>query len=387
VSDGGRLRVLVNLTWLVPGVVGGSEESTTDALRAVLGTRPEVELQLAVLRPFLDAHPDLAAACRCEVLDLSGSSKVARVAAEQTWLARRARALRPDLVHHAGGVVPLVHPGCQTLTVHDLQPLDLPANFATRKRLYLRAMLGRSARVARAVCVPSRFTAGRLRALLGVEGSRVHVVPWSVTSPAPGPPGSAPGEDRSRPDPDQPMLLYPAITYPHKNHLVLLEAFAELRRDVPEARLVLPGGPGPCEAEVRARMARADLAGHVERPGRIERTRLEECYREATAVVVPSRYEGFGLPALEAMVRGVPVVVADAGALPEVVGTLPGAAPSPVDPDDVTGWAAAMQAVVDLDGARRREVVEAGLARAGRFSPSATADGLVAAWRHALAVP
>lgn len=386
-STGGRLRVLVNLTWLVPGVVGGSEESTTDALRAVVSTHPEVELRLAVLRPFLDAHPDLAASCRCEVLDLAGASKVARVAAEQTWLARRARALRPDLVHHAGGVVPLVHPGRQTLTIHDLQPLDLPANFAARKRLYLRAMLGRSARVARAVCVPSRFTAGRLRELLGVEGPRVHVVPWSVTPPAPGAWGSAAGQGRPGPDPDRPMVLYPAITYPHKNHLVLLDAFAELRRGIPGARLVLPGGEGSMESEVRARMARPDLSGHVERPGRVARDRLESWYAEATAVVVPSRYEGFGVPALEAMARAVPVVVADAGALPEVVGALPEAAPSPVDPDDVTGWATAMQAVVDLDGARRREVVEAGLARAGRFSPSATADGLVAAWRHALAVP
>jgi glycosyltransferase involved in cell wall biosynthesis len=102
--------------------------------------------------------------------------------------------------------------------------------------------------------------------------------------------------------------------------------------------------------------------------------------------VVPSRYEGFGLPALEAMVRGVPVVVADAGALPEVVGDRAGF-PAPVAPDDVTAWSAAMQAVVGLDASRRRKVVEAGLERAGRFSPSGTADGLVAAWRHVLSPP
>jgi alpha-1,3-rhamnosyl/mannosyltransferase len=181
-------------------------------------------------------------------------------------------------------------------------------------------------------------------------------------------------------------LLYPAITYPHKNHLVLLEAFADLRRELPDARLVLPGGPGPLESQVRTRMARHDLAGHVERPGRVPRRRLEALYADATAVVVPSRYEGFGLPALEAMVRGVPVVVAAAGALPEVVGEGAGC-PAPVAPDDVTAWSAAMQAVVGLGASDRRKVVEAGVERAGRFSPSGTADGLVAAWRHVLSPP
>jgi alpha-1,3-rhamnosyl/mannosyltransferase len=366
------MRVLVNLTWLVPGVVGGSEESTTDALRAVLAGHPDVELHLGVLRPFLDAHPDLAGACRCEVLDLDGSSKVTRVVAEQTWLARRTRELRPDVVHHAGGVLPLVHPGASTLTVHDLQPLDLPQNFGRVKRLYIRTMLGRSVRAAGAVCVPSRFTATRLADLLGVSGPRVHVVPWSA-------PRVATDITRREQDANRPVFLYPAITYPHKNHMVLLDAFAELRRGLPEARLVLPGGPGPLESEVLARIARADLEGSVQRPGRVPRASLEALYAQATAVVVPSRYEGFGLPALEAMVRGVPVVVADAGALPEVRGREDGL-PRPVGPDDVTGWAAAMQSLADLTGAAREEIARTGLARAEHFSPSATAEGLVAAW-------
>jgi alpha-1,3-rhamnosyl/mannosyltransferase len=342
-----------------------------------------VDLQLAVLRPFLTAHPDLAGSCRCEVLDLSGATKVARVLAEQSWLARRTRELRPDLVHHAGGVVPLRHPGRLSLTIHDLQPLDLPENFGRAKRTYLGAMLGRSARAAGAVCVPSRFTAGRLRTLLGVGGERVHVVPWSAPRP-PVSEANAPSEPAV--STGRPLLLYPAITYPHKNHLVLLEAFADLRRELPDARLVLPGGPGPLESQVRTRMARHDLAGHVERPGRVPRRRLEALYADATAVVVPSRYEGFGLPALEAMVRGVPVVVAAAGALPEVVGEGAGC-PAPVAPDDVTAWSAAMQAVVGLGASDRRKVVEAGVERAGRFSPSGTADGLVAAWRHVLSPP
>ena len=78
----GRLEVLVNLTWLRPGVVGGSEESTTDALRALLEHREDIEPTLAVLGGFAAAHPDLAGACRCVVLDRSGANKAARVLAE-----------------------------------------------------------------------------------------------------------------------------------------------------------------------------------------------------------------------------------------------------------------------------------------------------------------
>lgn len=374
------MRVLVNLSWLVPGVVGGSEDSTTAALTAVLDNHPEVEVHLAVLRPFLSAHPDLAERCMCEVLDLSGTSKVARVLAEQTWLARRTAELCPDVVHHAGGVVPLRHPGRTALTIHDLQPLDLPDNFTAAKRAYLRFMLGRSAAAADLVCVPSEFTASRVVDLLKVPRDSIEVVPWTVGS-------SSATIAAAPPDSRRPLFLYPAITYPHKNHLVLLDAFADLLRAIPGARLALPGGAGPGEGEVRARIARRDLAGKVDRPGRVERSVLERLYREATAVVVPSRYEGFGLPALEAMARGVPVLVADAGALPEVVAGGAGPAPAPVDPDDVTAWSEAMQAVARLDDDRRRLLVEAGLSRAAGFEPSRTADALVAAWRRVAVTP
>ncbi|MFM7063913.1 MAG: glycosyltransferase [Actinomycetes bacterium] len=157
-------RLLVNLLWLVPGRVGGSEESVTTMLRAVAdelvpGEFPEVHL--AVTPAVQAAHPDLAEQFPVEVVELDARSKVRRVLAEQTALARVARRLDAAVVHHAGGIVPLAHPGRVVLTVHDLQPLDLPGNFTTTKRTYVRTMVGRSARVAEVVCVPSEFTRGR----------------------------------------------------------------------------------------------------------------------------------------------------------------------------------------------------------------------------------
>lgn len=365
--------VLVNLTWLVPGVVGGSEESTTDALRAVLEAAPQdLRLRLAVLRPFLDAHPDLAAALPCEVLALDGSDKVRRVLAEQTWLAATTRRVGAAVVHHAGGVVPLLHPGRVVVTIHDLQPLDLAQNFSFAKRSYVRTMVGRSALAADVVCVPSEFTRGRVEQLLGVDPQAVAVVPWSVPpvdEPTAVPPSVPAG----------PFLLYPAITYAHKNHLVLLEAFAEVAASHPDVSLVLTGGEGPLESQVLERVSQLGLAHRVQRRGRVPQRELEALYRRATAVVVPSRYEGFGLPALEAMARGCPVIASRAGSLPEFV-----PAADLVDPDDVTAWATAMQAVVSLSEAEREDRVAAGRRAAAAFTPERTAEALLGAYRRAL---
>ncbi len=376
--------------WLVPGVVGGSEESVTDALRAIAACAPQdLELHLAVLRPFLAAHPDLADAFPLCVSELDGSDKVRRVLAEQTWLVAATRRLAPAVVHHAGGTVPVVHPGRVVLTIQDLQPLDMPRNFSIAKRTYLRAMLGRSARAATVVCVPSEFTRDRVVRLLRVDPATVRVVPWT---PRPAPP-AAPSWARSSEDPrtaprpvddvpDGPFLLYPAITYPHKNHLVLVEAFARLTGPAAAASLVLTGGSASVEDELRARIDELGLGGRVVRTGRVDQERLERLYAAAAGVVVPSRYEGFGLPALEAMSRGCPVVVARSGSLPEVART-----EDLVDPDDVTGWTSAMQSVLTLADPARGERVADGRRVAARFTPQRTAAGLLDAYRAALPHP
>ncbi len=394
-----RTRVLVNLTWLVPGVVGGSEESTTDALRALAADLPaDLEIHLAVLQPFLSAHPDLVESFSCHVLAASGSNKFARVLAEQTWLARLSRKIDAQVVHHAGGVVPLLHPGRVVLTIHDLQPLDLSENFSTTKRLYLRLMLGRSAKAADAICVPSEFTSQRVIALLEVDQRRIRIVPWCLrempdvtgstthsithsTTPAATHSEQSDSLETSsvRAKLEQhgsPYFLYPAVTYPHKNHLMLLDAFAVLRQSYPEASLVLTGAAGPMEESVQKRIGQLDLQGAVQRTGRVSAAELEDLYAGASAVVLPSLYEGFGLPALEAMARGCLVIGSDRGSLPEVF-----ASQDLVDPEDLTAWAAAMQAVLVMSDSQRATRREAGLSRAAAFSPARTAAALCDSYR------
>lgn len=370
-------RVGVNLLWLVPGVVGGSEESTLATLRAIRGLAPaDLDVHLFVLQPFVRAHPDVASAFTTSVLPLSGRSRAVRVGGESSWLAARARRL--DLVHHAGGTAPPVPSAPYVLTIHDLQPMERRATHGTLKRAYLSAVVPRSVRAARAVVVPSEFVRRTLLSRLDADPARVVVVPHGVeTTPATGTEALA-----ERYGIDGPVVLYPAITYPHKNHAVLLDAFALVLRSTPDALLVLTGGRGGAEEEVRVRIDRLGLEDRVRRTGRIPAADLAGLYGMASVVAVPSRYEGFGLPAVEAMAYGTPVVAADATALPEVVGD----AGIVVDPDDVAGWADALGRVLS-DPEERRRLAAAGRDRAGRYTWEANATAVLDVYRGALEHP
>src|SRR5690606_8033110 len=140
--------------------------------------------------------------------------------------------------------------------------------------------------------------------------------------------------------------------------------------------LVLTGGEGPAEQEVVDEITRLGLRSRVRRTGLIPRRDVMAIVRGAVAMVFPSRYEGFGLPVLEGMSVGTPVLASDAGALPEVAGDA--ACVLPVDEPEA--WTAAMSRMLE-DGAERQRLAAAGRARAASFTWSHTADRVFAAYR------
>ena len=349
------------------------------ALDAVVGPAAAAgfEVVLFALADLVSAHPDITAKFATVTAPVDGSNKARRVLCENTWLHAAARDHRIDLLHHAGGVVPPTSPRPCTVTIHDLQPLDLPSNFSATKRNYLRSVLSLSTRRARRVAVPSEFTRSRVIDRLGVDPDRVDLVPWSA--PVPAAPIDGAADLVAALGVGERFLLYPAVTYPHKNHLTLIEAFDVLAAEDPEIELVLCGGAAQSETAVRSRIVRSPAALRIHRVGRVPVPTLEALYRSALAMVWPSTYEGFGLPPLEAMVRGCPVIASDIPALSEVVGE----AAVVVEPTDVAAWVDAMR-VVTTDATRRRDLCEAGSARAALFSPERTADALVQLWCRAL---
>lgn len=371
------LRLGVNLLWMVHGVVGGSETYTVSQLDALASeAADEVELVLFALPELLTAHPDLARRWPTVLAPISGRRKPLRVAAETTWLAAQARRHGIGLMAHPGGTIPR-RPGTRTaLTIHDLQWVTYPEYFSRAKLAYVRLAVPSSIRRADVVIANSRFVAGTIADHTGVALEGIHVVPPAVGQAAV---PQAPGAPLPPGIGDRPFFLYPAITYPHKNHAVLLEALATIPA-AEQPDLVFTGGVAQAEDAVASAARRLGVAARVHRLGRVPAAELDALYRAAVGLVFPSRYEGFGMGVAEAMARDCPVIAAAATALPEVVADA-GLLVEPVDP---AGWAAAMRQLLD-DGTLRDRLIDAGRARLASFSPAAVAAELVAAYRSAAA--
>ena len=345
----------ISLLTLVPGALGGSETYVRELLRG-LGRVGEHEYE--VLLP-----PVAPAASEGLPSTIATEYRVARTIpqrlAAMSLAAVRQGPLRAHLrdagvVHYPLTIrLPAIEPS--VVTLHDVQHLDLPSMFPRSERLFRSVAWDRSVRHADRVIATSAFVRDRAVARLGVDESRVRVVPLGIDHDE-----LRPGEGAR-----EPFLLYPARAWPHKNHARLFEAFALLRGRRPELRLVLTGGgtfPSvPDGVDVRGLVDRAELVTLMQR---------------ASALVFPSLYEGFGLPPLEAMACGCPVASSNAGALPGVVGD----AARLFDPYDPPAIADAVRAVLDAPG----EWTERGLRRAAQFSWDETARATDAVYAELL---
>jgi glycosyltransferase involved in cell wall biosynthesis len=378
-------RVGINLLWMVPGVVGGSETYVVRLLKGLAERSSELDYTLFALPQFATAHPELARTFKTLYAPMRGKVKPARVlAGEHAWMARHCRKLELDLVHHAGGIIPLIRAGRPVLTIHDLQYLFYPEYFTRPKLEYLKVMVPRSAEVARLILTPSEYTRRTVIERLNIDPSVVVVVHHGIS---PKEPRDGRVDVRDRYGIAGPFFLYPAAAFPHKNHLVLLEALSRLRETHPDAELVLTGPKGTAQwgtaksmdVSLAQEVRRLGIQDHVKRLGFVPAADLDALYDEATGLAFPSRFEGFGAPVLEAMSRGCPVIAADATALPEVVqdtGVL-------VSPDNPEEWAQAMAEMIDDDGTRKR-LIETGYERARQFTWTRSATILEDAYTHAL---
>lgn len=368
-------RVGINLCWLVPGVVGGSEQATVRTLEALRRRSPRnFEIVLFASTAFARAYPDLATAFETHTLPLPERLKPFRVLAEHTWLRAMVARHSIDMVHDAGGTAPGRIDVPRILTIHDIQPLLFPQRFPSARVAYLGHAVPAAVEAASRIVVPSGFVRESLVEHLGADRDRISVVPWSRPDVS----------DRADVDlvrgrwglTERPYLVVPAITYAHKDQVSAVRAMGRLASRHPDLRLVLCGGVGPAEQAVRAEIDRLGLDGRVIRTGHLPTASVLALIECAAAMVFPSRYEGFGIPALEAMTLGTPVVSSDAGALLEVV---EGAGVTFPAGDDAQLAVEVHHLLSDAD--HRIELVAAGRERAAAFSPERTAERLLAAYR------
>ena len=377
-------KVGINLLWMVPGVVGGSETYTTRLLHGLTERDSTMEYVLFALPQFASAHPELTSQFETFYAPLTGQWKSFRVAGENSWLASQSRKMKIDLLHHAGGVLPFFPSQRPVLTIHDLQYLYYPEYFTKTKLVYLRKMVPRSAENARLILTPSEFTRRTVIERLHIDPSIVVAVPHGIS----------PREDkvdasdiRERFSIPGPFFLYPAATYPHKNHLVLLEAFSKLLKLHPETSLVLTGAKAWAEWKVAADM-RDRICREIEKLGIEEQVKmlgyvssrdLDALYQEAVGVTFASRFEGFGAPILEAMARQCPVIASNATAIPEVVAD----AGRLVSPDNADDWCSAMCELIE-DESQREMWRKLGVERAKDFGWTRSAEILEDSYNYAL---
>ncbi|MCP3098726.1 glycosyltransferase family 4 protein [Myxococcus sp. K15C18031901] len=304
-----------------------------------------------------------------------------------SWTLARLPALlqrtRPPLYHALGNFnLPLTRiPGtAYVLTVLDLIPLLMPETVSAKFRWQFRLWLSRSLLLAdRVVCISER-TRQDLLARFPEAESRAEVVPIGVDH-VHAPVLDATSEDflRSLALPKE-YVLYAGSLDVRKNVDLVLDAVERLRARGRSVPLVLAGQSWFGSGRVESRIARLRAEGHDIRPlGYQAEPVFYELMRRASVFVFPSRYEGFGLPPLEAMRLGTPAVVSTAGSLPEVCGD---AAPA-VRPDDAEGLAATLDRLM-RSPEERRALSAKGRARAGAFTWERTAEGTLAIYEAAL---
>jgi glycosyltransferase involved in cell wall biosynthesis len=280
----------------------------------------------------------------------------------QNWqVPRVVKAQGADLYFYPAHDPPLMMKTPLVFTVHDLSPLQVPHYFERGnwvKTRYLRMVTGRGLRRARAVFAVSNATRRAIGELFGEEWLvKVHVTPNGIVAPE----KVSDGGERDR-------LLYVGTDRPHKNLLRLVEAYANAKAEAPDLpRLDVVGGLRS-EGVLRAAMQKYGVAGLIVLRGHVSAEELEACYANAVMLILPSIAEGFGLPILEAMVRGVPVLTSNVSGCAEVAGD----AAMTVNPLDVREMAAGIVRLY-RDAALRAELIRKGCLRAGEFSWDRTA--------------
>lgn len=366
----------LNLIFLVPGQTGGMEIAARALIPALRAAAPDTRLTAFVNREAVGEDFGIESIA----VPVKASRRVEWVRGEQLLLPRLAERTGCDVVHSLASTAPARGRFARVVTIHDLNYLLVPdAHFGVRG-LGMRMLVPLAARRSHRVLADSNATRDDLVRRLGVASEKIDVVPLGIGRPAVATP-TPEHELRARLGlGERPLVLSLSAKRPHKNLVALLDALALVpaeRRPV----AILAGYPTPHEEELKIRSEQLGLHDDVRFEGWTSEADAEGLLAASTCFVFPSLYEGFGLPVLEAMARGVPVACSDRASLPEVAG---GAARlfDPTRPEQI---ARAIEALLG-DPEEAARLAARGRARAAQFTWERTARLTLDAYERALAV-
>lgn len=376
-KDCAAVHIGLNLVFLVPGETGGMEVAARATLRELAALAPGAQFTAFVNREA--AGEDWGAEIESVVVPVNARNRVEWVRGEQLLLPGAAARAGCDLVHSLGSTAPLRGPFRRVVTIHDLIYKRFPEAHGGLKAMGMRVLVPLGARAAHRVIADSNATRDDLVELLHVPARKIDVVALAA----------APPQATPTPEPElrarlalgaRPLLLTASAKRRHKNLMRLLDAHALLPAQRP--LLVLPGYRTEHEEQLRAHAAGLGVAGDVRFLRWVDDADMEGLYAAAAAFVFPSLYEGFGLPVLEAMQRGVPVACSSSSALAEVAGN----SALLFDARDARAIAGAIRTILG-DAELADDLRARGTEQAARFSWRATARGCLDAYGRALGRP
>jgi glycosyltransferase involved in cell wall biosynthesis len=373
------MHIGLNLVFLTPGEQGGMEIYARELIPKLIEAAPQHRFTAFVNLDAAAKTNPWDGLVESVTVPVHASNRIEWVRGEQQLLPRLARTAGVDLLHSLASTAPAWGGSRRVVTIHDLIYRTAPEAHPGIRSLGMRVLVPLAARRSHRVIVDSETTRRDVLRFLGIPENKVDVVRLGGGTAVRGVPMP---EAQLRDTLDagtRPIVLSVSAKLPHKNLPRLLGALASIPQ-VSRPLLVLPGYATPHEQELKARASELGITADVRFLGWVPIAELEGLYAAARCVVLPSLAEGFGLPALEAMARGVPVACADGGALAETASD----AALRFDPGSEAAIAVAITRLLEDDELAAR-LRAAGPPRAAEFRWQDTAAGTLASYERAIA--